>query len=207
MSSKFVSNPSPVQEPLENNNFNIAQEEIQITRWANWLKFISLFGMVESVSTLVYNTLTEVIPTKTRDGLPLYQVYILNIAGFIISYFGYIVSISKSSKIVLNYLVAFVFYIIFQTIIVFSYRKDYISDRCERKEEEDEDCDENLLLVIFIIVFIILLGCVWIPMLYCPLRLYLSTKKLEKILVEEANSEMNDVELLKGILARNVQRK
>lgn len=206
MSSKYIKDPAPANESLEGKDFNVLQEENQIYRWANWIKFISVFCMIESICALIYYTTTEIIPTKTGDGRPLFQVYFLNFASFVMSYFGYIVSISKSSKIVLNYLIAYIFYIIFQTIVYFSYLKSHVNDLCDKERDKGKDCDERLTTAIFIVLYFILLLCVWIPILYCPLKLYKSTKNLEKILIEEANSELNDSDLMKGIMMRNMGR-
>lgn len=203
MSSKSTNDPPPSDEPLRNSYVTGLKEEYDVYRWANWLKFLSLFFMIETISSVIMETLTEVIPSKTRKGIPLYQVYLLSFASFAMSYFGYIVSISKSSKITLNYLVAYFIYIIFQSILYFSYARALVKDLCEEKEEEGEDCDQS---AVFIIGYI-LLWMIWIVMISITFKLFKYTKHLEKMLVDEANSELNDIDMSVGILMRKLDRR
>lgn len=174
---------------LNNPHLEYLIEETKIQRWSNWVKFISLFTMVESVGSLIGNTLVEFIPTFDKEGHPFLVLFFVNFISFTMGYFGYITSISKNSKITLNYLIAMILSIILQVILTFYYMGDIVEASCEKKHK---DCDKDDSLIVYYILCCLIVICCCGPIMYCPYRLYKSTKELEGKLRRDQDIELND---------------
>lgn len=160
------------------------EAKFQVERWGNWVKFVSIYIMLKSLTSILgvgYNLMSSSkLDQQERDMITvtLLAFIISLIAGFI----GFKAGTERSSMAAKYYIIMVIISVIADGIVLYSYIPLFIEGLCEFLEKDPNShpaikyyyCDykSNIsIYIIFGISYLIVSLLIFTPIIWCPCKL------------------------------------
>ncbi|OMJ75243.1 hypothetical protein SteCoe_25685 [Stentor coeruleus] len=167
----------------------------QLERWANWVKFVSIFIIVKSLISVISLAFTAFFASKSGNPDKEYMIYSsIAVAYFLLTgLIGYKAGSSKSSSAAKCYIFMLLTIVLVEAALLIIILPYIINKACNPYGGNDNDytsqfkvdieCDENAINIAYIasiITFVIICLLVCTPMLWCPCKLNKYSAIVEK---------------------------
>lgn len=168
------------------NPLNHLYSESQVQRWANWVKFIACFIIINSTINLLKLVFQFIFNDRTNpvsdDGL--IQLIFLELLYIGVGYLGYSVSNKKTSVSAKNYVAILILMILVGSVIMASAFYQIILQGCHQEADQDEEktCDKDVILSIALLIggiFCVVTSCMCLPYILCTWKLRRFAEELE----------------------------
>ena len=175
---------------LPSNNvqtYNTAKAEVQ--RWANWVKFMSIFLIAKGFLTLI--SLVMFPSLKASSDAIKYELGMI-LYFMAIGIVGLRAGISKTTSATKSYIVMLIGHVILEGVLMYYYTPVFINNFCDEMESELNTnnqnteqfaCDEsfkNSVYAIVAIIYLVGFALICTPICWCPCKLHKNAKIVEQ---------------------------